>query len=110
MSGKSIEEILEKMLLQKQEQKEKELKLENEENKKRENARQEYLRRNKMYENLSFNPTSNSVSSGGKSKGVILSKSYITNNETYLYTQTTLDRVLEENPELYNYNFDNKIY
>jgi hypothetical protein len=110
MSGKSIEEILEKMMLQKQEQKEKELKLEKEENEKRENARQEYLRRNKMYENLSFNPTSNSASAGGKSKGGVLSKSYITNDITYLYTQTTLDKVLDENPELYNYNFDNKIF
>ena len=96
MSGKSIDEILEKMKLQKQEKENKE----NEDFKKlndiREKSRQEYLRINKMYENLSFNTTSNSSSAGGRIKSVnILVKSYFTIlDTTWLYPIVDLNKVL----------------
>lgn len=96
MSGKSIDEILEKMKLQKQEKENKE----NEDFKKlndiREKSRQEYLRINKMYEKLSFESNSNSSSTGGRIKsGNILVKSYFTIlDTTWIYPIVDLDKVL----------------
>lgn len=109
MSGKSIEEILEKMKLQKQEKENKE----NEELKRindlREKSRQEYLRLNKMYENSLYNSNTNSSSSSGKSKYDKKFKSYITNDFTFIYPNSVLDYVLTNYTDFYVEKIGNRI-
>ena len=102
MSGKSIEEILEKMKLQKQEKENKE----NNELKKindlREKSRKEYLRVNKMYENSLYSTTTNMASAGGRAGEPDQKvKSYITTDLTYLYPISDINSALS-NQSLYN--------
>ena len=108
MSGKSIEEILEKMKLQKQEKENKEKEELKRINDSREKSRQEYLRVNKMYENSFYNPNSNSSSAGGKSK-VRKVNSYITNDFTFIYPISVLDYVLTNHIEFYVEKIENRI-
>jgi hypothetical protein len=109
MPGKSIEEILEKILLEKQHKDNKEKEENRKINEIREKSRQEYLRRNKMYENLSINPTSDSVSSGGGGKINSLVKSYITIlDTTWIYPIVDLNKVIVDD-SLYVLKFGNRI-
>jgi len=114
MSGKSIKEMLEKIEMEKSMK----ISREREEDKKifeiREKARQEYLKRNKMYENISYNQNLNSVSSGGRAKGISKIYVYITNGEpgeiTSFYKQDYLDYILNNHSDLYLYKTENTIY
>lgn len=102
MSGKSIEEILEKIKLQKQEKENKE----NNELKKindlREKSRKEYLRVNKIYENSLYSTTTNMTSAGGRAGEPDQKvKSYITTDLTYLYPISDINSSLSDQ-SLYN--------
>jgi hypothetical protein len=102
MSGKSIEEILEKMKLQKQEKENKEKDELKRINDLREKGRQEYLRLNKMYENSLYNSNMNSssaASGGSKPDGKV--KSYIATDTTFIYPISDLNSALL-NQSLYN--------
>jgi hypothetical protein len=102
MSGKSIEEILEKMKLQKQEKENKEKDELKRINDLREKGRQEYLRLNKMYENSLYNSNMNSSSAAsGGSKPDKKVKSYIATDTTFIYPISDLNSALL-NQSLYN--------
>lgn len=109
MSGKSIQEILQKIenerIDRRKEQQEEERRL----NSIREKSRKEYLERNRIYENALYNSTTNTSSVGGRgSKQKRKVKSYITTDETYLYPIVDLNTALS-NPSLYEEKIDNTI-
>lgn len=86
--SKSIQEILEKIQQDMQLKKDREVAKEKEIFERREKQRQDYLKRNRMYESLAFQSSPSSSSSGGSK----IYENYISQTDTiWLYPQADLD-------------------
>lgn len=107
MSGKSLEQIWQKIQEKAQAQKESEAKMLFEANSKREAARQQYLKDLKMYEQIGTSQNLTSITSAG---GTVCIQYTTYDNTVWIYPQVDINTVLAGTTYSYTTNGDDLIF